>query len=157
MRLHSVVGLLRSCSPVALGFGASTGSGPRPCRLAPVRHTTADKDSAVSPFPRRLAVFTAILTAAALAVGAWLALDQGWPGLVPLVVLCGAMSFSRHRSVPLTNGVFVTPLPMVVMASVVVFTAEHSLLGPMLVGAAKITASPAIGDRIKNGRSNPCD
>ena len=90
----------------------------------------------MSPFPRRLAVFTAILTAAALAVGAWLALDRGWPGVVPLVVLCGAMSFSRHRSVPLTNGVFVTPLPMVVMASVVVFTAEHSLLGPMLVGAA---------------------
>ena len=73
----------------------------------------------MSPFPRRLAVFTAILTAAAFAVGAWLALEEGWPGFVPLAVLCVAMSFSRHRSVPLTNGVFVTPLPMVVMASVV--------------------------------------
>jgi hypothetical protein len=81
-------------------------------------------------------VFTAALFAAALAVGVWLAVVEGAPELAPLVVLCAAMSFSTHRSVPLANGVFVSPLPMVAMASVVVFTADHSLLGPMLVGAA---------------------
>ncbi len=90
----------------------------------------------MSPFPRRLALFTATLAAAAVAVGCWLALREGRPELAPLLVFCLAMSFSSHRDVPLANGVFVSPIPMVAMASVVVFTASHSRLGPMIVGAA---------------------
>ena len=90
----------------------------------------------MSPFPRRLAVFTATLATAALAAGCWLALREGLPDWAPLLVLCVTMSFSSHRDVPLANGVFVSPLPMVAMAGVVVFRAEHSLLGPLMVGAA---------------------
>jgi hypothetical protein len=90
----------------------------------------------VSPFPHRLAVFTATLATAAVAVGGWLALREGLPDWAPLLVLCVTMSFSSHRDVPLANGVFVSPLPMVAMASVVVFRADNSLLGPLIVGAA---------------------
>jgi HD superfamily phosphohydrolase YqeK len=66
----------------------------------------------------------------------WLASREGMPPVAALVVFAALMSFSSHRHVRLPNGVFVSAVPMVTMASVVVFGHEHSLLGALVVGSA---------------------
>jgi HD superfamily phosphodiesterase len=90
----------------------------------------------VSTFPRQLYGYTVVLVAVLGAAIGFLALRDGAPDLPALAVFGGLMVFSAHRDVRLPNGVHVSPLFMVSMASIVAFTDDGSLLGPLVVGAA---------------------
>jgi hypothetical protein len=62
----------------------------------------------VSPFPRRLAAFTATLTVAIVAAAGWLALREGMSAAVPLLVFGVIANFCIDRDVAMANGVYVS-------------------------------------------------
>jgi 5'-deoxynucleotidase YfbR-like HD superfamily hydrolase len=77
-----------------------------------------------------LAVGTAAASAAVLASRA-----SAMPAIVPLLLFGTLFAFAENQIVVVANRTSVSASFMVAMAAVVVFRAEHSLIGPMLVGA----------------------
>jgi len=67
----------------------------------------------VSSFPHRLAAFTATLTVAIVAAAGWLALREGTPAAVPLLVLGVFATSFLSRDVPMANRFYVSAVPMV--------------------------------------------
>jgi hypothetical protein len=88
-----------------------------------------------TPFPRRLAWYAALVFTGAATTGIWLGAREGWPQFASVGVLGALVVFSAHKSVRLPNGVTMTTGLMIVMAAVVVFDSQDSLLGVILVGA----------------------
>jgi hypothetical protein len=85
--------------------------------------------------PNRVEIIClAVLTAATIAA-VIVALTSNGPALLPLVLFGSLFAFAENQIVVLANRTSVSAGLMVAMAAVVVFRADHSLLGPMVVGA----------------------
>lgn len=96
----------------------------------------------MSHFPRELRWFTVALGGAAVAAAGALGGAEAGPALMPLLVFVLLGVFSEHRTVVLAGGMGVNAGFMIEMAAIVVFAADGSLLGPMLVGAASAVYMP---------------
>jgi len=73
----------------------------------------------VTPFPRPLAGYTAVLFGAAVLGALAVSFDAKGSDLVALAILGSLVVFSTHRSVTLPNGAFVSPALMVCVAGIV--------------------------------------
>lgn len=76
------------------------------------------------------AVLTAALSAAVIVTRA-----SNWPSLLPLILFGSLFAFAENQMVVVGGRTSVSAGLMIAMAAVVVFRAENSLLGPMVVGA----------------------
>lgn len=87
-------------------------------------------------FPPKLWTYAATMCAAAGLCAALLAAHGDNPRLAPLLILGGFAVYCANRVVLLPNGTGVSPGFMISMTAIVVFRAQGSLAGPVLVAAA---------------------
>ncbi len=87
----------------------------------------------MSPFPRELAWFTGCIFSAAVAAALILLFSEGAPPLLPVIVFGLLVTLTAHLPVQLRGGVTVSPGLLVCMTAIVVFVADGSLLGAMVV------------------------
>ena len=102
----------------------------------------------VARFPRRLAAYSACVSAIAVALVVALVRLQGFPDKWPLLVFCALAVFSVNRTVMAPyKGVSFMPVTMVFMAAIVVFDHAGTAAGPVLVGLAAGFYLPALRRR----------
>jgi HD-GYP domain-containing protein (c-di-GMP phosphodiesterase class II) len=87
----------------------------------------------MTPFPRQLRWFTAVVFAVAVGAALFLARSEGMPQLGALAVLGALVVLSAQLPVKLRDNAFISPGLMICMAAVVIFREQHSLLGVTLV------------------------
>lgn len=85
--------------------------------------------------PNRVDVICVAVGLAAVTAGVLVARASAMPSVAPLLLLGALFAFAEHEGVVVGDRTGISASFMVTMAAVVVFRAEHSLLGPMLVGA----------------------
>jgi hypothetical protein len=87
-----------------------------------------------TPFPRQLGWYSAILVVASVSAVVVLGFRFGAPRPAQILLFGALVVFARHRSVNLRADVQVYPTTMIVMAAVVVFSAEGPIVGAVVVG-----------------------
>jgi HD domain len=87
-----------------------------------------------SPFPRQLGWFAGAVFSVALAAAVVAGYSQGLPRAAPLLILGALAVVSVHREVPLPSGAYLSPSYMIMLASIVVFREQHSIMGAVIVG-----------------------
>ena len=87
----------------------------------------------MSPFPRQLRWFTAVVSRIAVSAGLFLEHSEGFPNPGALAIFGALVVLTAQLPVRLRGGVFLSPGLMVCMAAIVVFRDDHSLLGATLV------------------------
>jgi HD-GYP domain-containing protein (c-di-GMP phosphodiesterase class II) len=87
----------------------------------------------MSPFPRQLRWFTAVVFTIAVSAGLFLEHSEGFPNPGALAIFGALVVLTAQLPVRLRGGVFLSPGLMVCMAAIVVFRDDHSLLGATLV------------------------
>ncbi len=88
----------------------------------------------MNDFPPKLWWYAGGLAATVTAIAVVLLIAGDRPGLSPLLVLGALTLYSTHRKVRLPNGTDVSPGFMIGMTGVVVFQAQDSLAGPLILG-----------------------
>jgi hypothetical protein len=99
----------------------------------------------VTPFPRQLAPLAALSFAAVLGTALLLVARYSEPDAGALVLFSLLAVFSFNRVVRLSNGVLVSAIPMVAIASVVVFMSHDAPLGVLVVGAVTVNLATLRG------------
>jgi len=87
-----------------------------------------------TPFPRQLWWYGALLFALSAGALAVFGLRQGMPELAPVLLFGALVVFAHNRAVTLPGVVGVAADTMLFMAAVVVFAAEHTLAGAVVIG-----------------------
>jgi hypothetical protein len=90
----------------------------------------------VTPFPARLAAYTAVLSALVVSAAVALAVRGPLPEAGAVLLFASLVVFAEHQTVTAPGNVLISASLMVGTASVVVFADQGALLGALLVGAA---------------------
>ena len=87
----------------------------------------------MSPFPRELRWFTALVFSGAVAVALVLLAREGSPDIPTLIIFGALVVLTAHLGVPVAGNITLSPGLMVCMAAIVVFAHQGSLAGAMIV------------------------
>jgi hypothetical protein len=100
--------------------------------------------SAAIPFPAKLAVYTTVLFSAALVSALTLAMAQGAPPPLALVVFGGLAVFGAQRRVRFPSGVHLSPAFLLVITSTAVFVDVHAIAGGMVTAMLSAVWFPGL-------------
>jgi HD superfamily phosphodiesterase len=98
----------------------------------------------VTPFPRQLAPFAALSFGAVVGTAVLLVERYSAPDAGALLMFSLLVLFSANRVVRLPNSLHLSAMPMVVIAAVVVFSAQDAPVGALVVGVLGVIYLPTL-------------